>query len=170
MISLIRTSIKLFLLFFLSLAVMSCFAGTGSVKPLIKKAIPSKHILKLDSILAARVTIISTHKVSSVSSEISSTSSGRICSCQILNLESANYDHRYMVLLAEKTNDGSSSVYKLAKNRIQKEKKQLKKLFYDKVEVVDEIQGTGSCKSMFYQLSSANGNLKLYEILNADIN
>lgn len=75
-----------------------------------------------------------------------------------------------MVLLAEKTNDGSSSVYKLAKNRIQKEKKQLKKLFYDKVEVVDEIQGTGSCKSMFYQLSSANGNLKLYEILNADIN
>ncbi len=42
-------------------------------------------------------------------------------------------------------------------------------MFYEKVKVVAEMQGTGSCKSMFYQLRSADSHLQLYEILNADI-
>jgi len=103
-----------------------------------------------------------------MSPEEVSNSAGRICSCQILNLESANYDHRYVVLLAEKTNDGSSAVYAAAKNRIAKEKKQLKQMFYDRVKVVAEMQGTGSCKSMFFRLRAADSQLQLYEILNAD--
>jgi hypothetical protein len=72
-------------------------------------------------------------------------------------------------LLAEKKNDGSRTAYAIAKNRIQKEKKHLKKMFYDKIEVVSEMQGMGSCKEMFYRLRTADENLRLYEILNADI-
>jgi hypothetical protein len=42
-------------------------------------------------------------------------------------------------------------------------------MFYDKIEVVSEMQGMGSCKEMFYRLRTADENLRLYEILNADI-
>jgi hypothetical protein len=94
--------------------------------------------------------------------------SGRICSCQVLNLESSNYDHRNVVLLAEKTDFASSSGFKATRSRIEKEKKQLKKLFYNKVKTVAEMQGRGSCKSMYFRLHSADGQLQLYEILNAD--
>ena len=109
-------------------------------------------------------------KESEPNSEEESSSTGKICSCQVLNLESSNFDHRYVVLLAEKKNDGSGAAYSIAKNRIQKEKKHLKQMFYDKIKVVSETQGTGSCKEMFYRLKSANVRLQLYEILNADIN
>lgn len=169
MISLIRTSFKLVLLVFLSLAVFSCFAGTGSLKPANPATFQIRHIEQVDSFLNVGVTKLSSKDVSAIPADAVSKSASRICSCQILNLESSNYDHRYVVLLAEKTNDGTSMAFKAAKSRILKEKKHLKELFYDKVKVVSEIQGTGSCKSMFYQLSSADSSLKLYEILNADI-
>jgi hypothetical protein len=34
---------------------------------------------------------------------------------------------------------------------------------------IREMQGTGSCKSMFYQPRTGDSHLRLYEILNADI-
>ena len=101
-------------------------------------------------------------------SEKSSVPGVRICSCQVLNLQSSNHDHRFVVLLAEKTNDNSGAAFKAARNRIQKEKKQLKKLFYDKVKLVAEMQGRGSCKSMYFRLRTTDSQLQLYEILNAD--
>ncbi|HEX3767209.1 MAG TPA: hypothetical protein VHT72_02490, partial [Puia sp.] len=79
-------------------------------------------------------------------------------------------DHRYVVLLAEKKSDGSGTAFTVAKNRIQKEKKHLKQMFYDKVKLVSETQATGSCEEMFYRLRKINVSLQLYEILNADIN
>ena len=109
-------------------------------------------------------------KESELTPEEANSSNEKICSCQVLNLESSNFDHRYVVLLAEKKSDGTGTAYTIAKNRIQKEKKHLKQMFYDKIEVVSEKQGTGSCKEMFYRLRTADVSLKLYEILNADIN
>jgi len=164
---LIRISFALFLLCF---AALNSFAGPTSVRPVNTIPFNLKHIEKLDSFLRAWVSVISVKKESELSAEEVSASSGRICSCQVLNLESSNYDHRYMVLLAEKKNDGGGDAFEIAKNRIQKEKKHLKQMFYDKVKVVAEMHGTGSCKAMFYQLRTANSNLQLYEILNADIN
>ena len=155
---------------FLCFAALNVFAGTGSVRPVNPIAFRLSHIVKLDSVLSASVSVISVEKASPSSMDKAAESSSRICSCQILNLESSNYDHRYVVLLAEKTNDGSSSAYNVAKNRIQKEKKHLKQMFYDKVKVIGEMQGTGSCKAMFFRLRSADSHLQLYEILNADIN
>jgi hypothetical protein len=158
-----------FTLYFLCLVVL-VFGGSGSVRPVTPAIFHYGNVEKLDSLLTSTVTIISAEKVSASTAEEASNSVGRICSCQILNLGSSNYDHRYVVLLAEKTAKGNSAAYNVAKNRIQKEKKHLKQMFYDKVEVVSEMQGAGSCKSMFLQLKTADSHLQLYEILNADIN
>jgi hypothetical protein len=154
-------------LLFLSLATLDSFGGSETARPVNPIDLHFKHIERLDSFLTSG---ISNHTaVSVLSPEKTLSSSGRICSCQILNLGSSNYDHRLVVLLAEKTNDGSAEAYTVAKNRIQKEKKFLKQMFYDKVKVVAEMQGTGTCKSLFYQLRTADKNLRLYEILNADL-
>jgi hypothetical protein len=164
---LIRISFTLFLLCF---AVKTGFAEQGSVRPVMRVSIVSARIEKLDSILSNQVSVMEIKKESELTSEEENSSKGKICSCQVLNLESSNFDHRYVVLLAEKKNDGSRTAYAIAKNRIQKEKKHLKQMFYDKIKVVSEIQGTGSCKELFYRLKTANVRLQLYEILNADIN
>jgi hypothetical protein len=164
---LIRTSFALSLLCF---TVHTGYAGQGSVRPVNKVNFISAPIEQLDSILTLRVSLVEVKKESELTSEELNSSEGKICSCQVLNLESSNYDHRYVVLLAEKKNDGSGAAYAIAKNRIQKEKKHLKQMFYDKIKVVSEVQGTGSCKAMFYRLRTADVSLQLYEILNADIN
>jgi hypothetical protein len=163
---LIRISFALLL----CLTAQAGFAGRCSVRPVKSLPFVLQHIEKLDSILSARVSVVEVKKESEMTSEEASSSTGKICSCQVLNLESSNYDHRFVVLLAEKKNDGSGAAYAIAKNRILKEKKHLKQLFYDKIKVVSEMQGTGSCKAMFYRLRTANVSLQLYEILNADIN
>lgn len=98
-----------------------------------------------------------------------SASAQRICSRQVLNLGSSNYDHRHVVLLAEKAYDGKRSAFILARKRLQQEKRNLKKMFYDKVQVIAELQGTGSCRSMYFRLHTADNHLQLYEILNADL-
>jgi hypothetical protein len=158
-----------FAVFCLCVATQNGFAGSFNTSPVKTASFQLKNISKLDSFLAARVSIIEVKKESEISAEESGANTGKICSCQVLNLESSNYDHRYVVLLAEKKNDGSGAAFEVAKSRIQKEKKHLKQMFYDKVTVVGEMQGTGSCKSMFYKLRTANSSLQLYEILNADI-
>jgi hypothetical protein len=154
----------------LCFTVQTASAGQSSVRPVMSISLVSVRIGKLDSILNNRVSVVEIKKESELTSEEANSSTGKICSCQVLNLESSNFDHRYVVLLAEKKNDGSEAAFAIAKNRIQKEKKHLKQMFYDKIKVVSEMQGTGSCKEMFYRLRTADVSLKLYEILNADIN
>lgn len=155
-----------FALAFLSSFAFNCFAGTGIVRPVKAASYNMKLITWLDSLLTSPVLAVS--EKPELSDKDADLSSSRICTCQVLNLESSNYDHRSMVLLAEKTNDGSPGAYTAAKTRLLKEKKQLKKMFYDKIQVVSEFQGAGSCKSMFYRLHATDKNLQLYEILNAD--
>ena len=152
---------------------MSCcpsyFCRNGICRAGQKKHLSVESYWETDSLRPVSVSVQATERVPPSVKDVKAASGGRICFCQILNLGSSNYDHRLVVLLAEKTNDGSPSVFSVAKSRIQKEKKYLKQMFYEKVKVVAEMQGTGSCKSMFYQLRSADSHLQLYEILNADI-
>lgn len=164
---LIRISFALALFCF---AVQAGYAGQSSVRPVKSISFISTGIDKLDSILSNRVSVMEVKKESELTTEDANSSAGTICSCQVLNLASSNYDHRYVVLLAEKKNDASGTAFTIAKNRLQKEKKHLKQMFYDKIQVVSETQGTGSCKAMFYRLRTADVSLQLYEILNADIN
>jgi hypothetical protein len=162
---LIRTSLAL--ICFWQLSIYS-FAGPLFVKPVKSRFITENKILKLDSFLSSAISPATMEKENGIQNIETSQASSRICSCQVLNLESSNYEHHSVVLLSEKTNDGTSAAYSAAKNRLIREKRLLKKMFYDKVKVIAEFQGAGSCKSMFRSLQSTNRDLKLYEILNAD--
>lgn len=155
-------------LIFLFLAALSVLAGPKSSRPVGAKLLHLRQIATLNHLLTDSGTRLNIEKQSGSRTIKSTPAEVRICSCQVLNLVSSNYDHRYMVLLAERTNDGSVAGFKLARNRIQKEKKQLKKLFYDKLKLVAEMQGKGTCKSMYFRLRTADSQLQLYEILNAD--
>src|SRR4029077_14194381 len=94
----------------------------------------------------------------------------KICSCQILNLQSSNYQHNKVAVFAEKTNDGNfSSDSRAAKETIEKEKKHLKQLFYDKLQVVDHIAENTDCKSLYLKLKDNDRSLVMYDILDADI-
>lgn len=154
-----------FALLILTLTLSTSFAGNGSARPINQFAgISTFSIQVVDSFLSISL------DVSSLPPESENNySKTRICSCQILNLESANYDHRHIALFAEETNHGSSSDFRVARNRIEKEKKQLKRMFYDKVKVLAEVAGAGSCHSMYVRLKTNDGSLQMYEILNADI-
>jgi hypothetical protein len=159
-----------FIIFLVCFVFKAGFAGQSSIRPVAGILITKARIEKLNSVLRNRVSILETKNEPVLTSEEANSSTEKICSCQVLNLVSSNYDHRYVVLLAEKKYDGSGTAFAMAKNRIQKEKKHLKQMFYDKIQVVSEMHGAGSCKAMFYRLRQADVNLQLYEILNADIN
>jgi len=158
---LIRNSL---VIVFFCLFSSSLQAGDGQIRPQSRFLVNSSQLTGVDSFLNRKLT-------GQRGTENTESSSGlRICSCQILNLESSNYDHRAVVLLAEKSSSGKNSDFRKAKDRIQKEKKHLKELFYDKIRVVAETEATGSCKSLFFRLKHSNDSLQLYEILNADTN
>ena len=91
------------------------------------------------------------------------------CSCQIMHLSSSNYDHQAMAVFAEKTNRGEGTEFAEAKSRIEKEKKKLKKQFYDKVTVVAEMTAPVSCQALYKQLKSNDQSLQVFDILDADI-
>ena len=155
-------------LILLSLAALSVLASPNSSSPAKGRVLHIRQIKKLYDFLPDSMFFLSTDKKAGPLNKKSGVVGDRICSCQVLNLESSNYDHRFVVLLAEKTNDGTGAGFKTARKRIQKEKKQMKELFYDKVKLVAELNGIGSCKSMYFRLRMADSNLQLYEILNAD--
>jgi hypothetical protein len=164
---LIRLVFILVVLFFTALHL---FAGNFPERSVDPSLAAIKNPVMSDSSLSVLTLSPETGKTAGKQTEEEGATTGsHICSCQILHLESSNFDHREVAVFAEKTNNGASADYAIAKSRIQKEKKILKKLFFDKVKVVAEIQSTGSCKSMFYRLKTANQQLQLYTILNADI-
>ena len=162
---LIRTSLFLFIFCLFSIPVL---AGSGIRQPKWVFTLSLRSVQQLDSLLTVSPTILASEKSSNSSEANAFSGRGRICSCQVLNLKSSNYNYRLVVLLAEKTNGGSNTDFRVARNRIQIEKKQLKKMFYDKVKVVSEMQSTGSCRSLFFRLRMLDRRLQLYEMLNAD--
>jgi len=148
---------------------MNLVAGRGSAKPVHTLQLRMDQIQQLDHLLSTNLVVQTIGNPVNVSAEEKNTTV-RICSCQILDLESSNYNQQRVVLLAEKTGHGGSKDFTVARNHIQKEKKHLKQLFYDKVKLVAETQGTGSCRSLYFKLKTADSRLQLYEILDADIN
>jgi hypothetical protein len=97
------------------------------------------------------------------------TTVAKICSCQILDMKSSNYNHRHVAVFAEKTYHGDEQDFQVTHTALEKEKKQLKKLFYDKLEVVSAHADQTDCKSLYVKLKYADQNLVIYEVLNADI-
>jgi len=155
--SFIRT--PLLLICFISFS-SQILAGSHSVRPVsVFHQNFFNTIQRLDSSIEKTVPVV-THSLSST----------KICSCQILNLQSANYIHRNVAVFAEKTNNGNSSLnYRIAKQVIEKEKKHLRELFYDKMEVLNTVAETIDCKSLYNKLKGADQSLIIYDILDADI-
>ena len=94
----------------------------------------------------------------------------KICSCQVLELRSNNYRHKNVAVFAEKTNYGNYSTdFGIACAAIEKEKKHLKQLFYDRLTVVKKMAEATDCKSLFAKLKVADQSIVLYDILDADL-
>jgi hypothetical protein len=95
----------------------------------------------------------------------------RVCVCQVLNLKNNNNDFENVALFSERTNYGDLTAdYKSASQLLVSENKHLKSFFFDKVEVVNKITAPTDCVSLYLKMKSQNEELKLYDILNADIN
>lgn len=93
----------------------------------------------------------------------------KVCACQILNLHSNNRHLENAVVFAEKTIQEGQADLAIAKIRLEKEKKQLKLLFYDRVNVVAETTAATDCNTLYLQLKKKIANLLMYEVLNADV-
>jgi hypothetical protein len=142
---------------FYLLSTQFIFAGDGSSKPLFHF---STHF-KASSKAADKTFISMTGK---------EMKSFKICSCQILDLKSNNYDHRHLAVFAEKTNNGDvSSDHSIARSAIEKEKKHLKEMFYDQLKVVNRVTESGDCQSLYSKLKAEDQTLVMYDILDADI-
>ncbi len=89
----------------LCVASLNIFAGSASAKPVQLFQVQMSQIQKLDELLSKSRTIL-TDNNTSTASPAATESTGRICSCEILDMESFNYHHQHVVLLAEKTNHG----------------------------------------------------------------
>ena len=93
----------------------------------------------------------------------------KVCACQILDLESKNFEHSNVALLSEKTNYGDiSSDLDAAKEVLESEKKHLNKLFFTKMKVVSKTQDATDCATLARKLKSDNTDLKVYDVIDAD--
>jgi len=100
---------------------------------------------------------------------VNKTVTAKVCACQILNLRSNNHHVKNAVVFAEKTNSEGSADFAKAKNRLEKEKRMLLLLFYNKIEVIGRTTAATDCNTLYQKLKKAQDNLLMYEVLNADV-
>lgn len=131
-------------------------------------AVETKPILPSQKLL----TQLALYKNIKDTSELNTLKHGiKICSCQVLALQSSTYRRqKNIALFAEKTNGRSLSYDVNRINRvIEKEKKHMQSFFYDKLFVLNTFTEHTDCKSLYTKLKSKNKYLILYDILDADI-
>jgi hypothetical protein len=94
----------------------------------------------------------------------------KICSCQIMDLQSSNHRQRNIALLAERSKSRNLN-YDLSRisKVMGKEKKHLQYFFYDKLVVTNSFTERTDCRSLYLKLKRKNKFLILYDILDADI-
>lgn len=107
--------------------------------------------------------------VKSFDSIITANAAAKVCACQVLNLQSNNHYVKNAVVFAEKTISEGSPDLEKAKTRLEKEKRVLRSLFYNKVQVIAKKTAETDCNTLFQQMKKKQANLLLYEVLNADI-
>ena len=107
--------------------------------------------------------------VKRVDSIIAVNTTAKVCACQILNLSSNNHHVKNAVVFAEKTNKEGDNGLVQAKIRLEKEKRLMRILFFNKIEVIARTSAETDCNTLFIQLKKKQDDLLLYEVLNADI-
>jgi ActR/RegA family two-component response regulator len=107
--------------------------------------------------------------VTSFDSIITANATAKVCACQILNMQSNNHNVKNAVVFAEKTISEGSTDLEKAMTRLEKEKRILRSLFYNKIQVIAKTTAETDCNTLFLQMKKKQANLLLYEVLNADI-
>lgn len=127
------------------------FANDGHAAPSIFTSIRfTKSVKTFDSIITANTT-------------------AKVCACQILNLRSNNHYLKNAVVFAEKTISNGQTDLAKAKTRLKKEKRLLRILFYNKIQVIAKATAATDCNTLFLKLKKKQENLLLYEVLDADV-
>ncbi|MCO5235155.1 MAG: hypothetical protein M9933_02715 [Chitinophagaceae bacterium] len=99
-----------------------------------------------------------------------SRSSRSVCVCEIMELGNNNDRLENVAIFAEKTANGNlGQEYKAAERALLRERKQLRALFFDKVKTNTKMAVTNNCLGLYLELKSKSPNLKLYDVLNADV-
>lgn len=123
---------------------------------------------KTPSIFTSQRFIASLKRIDSVIA-VNSTVTAKVCACQILNLRSNNHDVKNAVVFVEKTNSDGNADFAKAKTRLEKEKRMLLALFYNKIEVISRTTAATDCNTLYKKLKMMQDDLLLYEMLNADV-
>lgn len=101
---------------------------------------------------------------------IRNTNTNSVCVCEIVELQNNNARFSDVAIFAEKTHNGNlGREYKIAEQKILKEKKQMKSMFFEKVKTQTKIAATSNCLGLYLQLKGRYPELKLYDILNGNI-
>lgn len=94
----------------------------------------------------------------------------KVCVCEIMELKSNNYEFQNVAVLSQKTNNGDLTAdYKTASQLLSKEKKHMQNFFFDVVKVTGKITAATDCVSLYLAIRRNAADLKLYDILDADI-
>jgi hypothetical protein len=107
--------------------------------------------------------------VKTFDSIITVSATAKVCACQILNMRSNNHHVKNAAVFSERTNSDGSTDLEKAKTRLEKEKRVLRILFYNRIEVIAKTTAATDCNTLFLQMKKKQDNLLLYEVLNADI-
>ena len=103
-------------------------------------------------------------------SSVKKEASPKICACQILQVNSSNENIARLAVFAEKRSNGELEYeQKIAKSVLDKEKKNMKLLFYPKMKLIQSITSFTDCQTLYKQLQLLNDGVKMYEIVDADI-
>jgi len=93
----------------------------------------------------------------------------KVCSCQVLRVASNNEKDKMIAVFAEATNTGDlSSRYSSAGAVLEKEKKHLKHLFYDKMEMAEQVSTPMPCDVLYRNLQVKYENIRLLSVLDVD--
>lgn len=161
-----KTSIRALtlLLVFLCTSISSLRANETSVSPIQ---------FNLKSFIRASVEFINKETMNAdklLQKLMNEKNTAKVCVCEIMELKSNNYQFQNVAVLSEKTNNGDLSAdYETASKLLGKERKHLKKFFFDVIKVTQKITAATDCISLYLAIHKSAADLKLYDILDADI-
>ncbi len=93
-----------------------------------------------------------------------------VCVCEVMKLENNNDSYDEVALLSERTAQGDpASGYHIAGKQLAAERRRIRELFFTMVKVTERVNAPVDCVSLYLTLNKRYQDLKLYDILDADI-
>jgi hypothetical protein len=95
--------------------------------------------------------------------------SAKVCACQILRVSSKNENEILIAVFAQGTNNGDLSAnFASAASVVEKEKKHLKGMFYDKITTAEQVTAPTKCSQLYKNIQGKYDHVKMYDVLDAD--